>query len=149
MSLSVSLCLGLSAWGSVSLCLDVSASLPGCLFTVCFLAVVHGDYEELRFLFATSAFSDRSAEWLGGLVDALMKQLRSDYLSGLPKATLDMEGYDFTMNGSATTPAAGPAPKTLHPRSSPQELFYADINLLPQSLQDSDVKDIHDVSHSV
>ncbi len=112
------------------------------LFNLISCCLVHGNYEELRFIFNTSSFPPdyRSHSWLYGLVGALLEQLRSNYLSEFPEGTLDAEGIGFR------TPPAVPAAKAHTRQSISQELFYADINLLPRSLKKEDMQSIHDVS---
>ena len=114
--------------------------------------VVHGDYEELRFLFADSALpaEQTSPGWLDGLVDAVVKKIRTNYLQDLPTTIVEVEASGYLRNASELTRPAvlkGHQPGTRHSvlKRQSDRFFYADINLLPEALLEEHLIAINNV----
>ena len=96
-------------------------------------------------MFDSSSFPpDYPNGWLDGLVDALLQLLQNKYLSAFPHATLEAEVWSFLTNTSAS-----PSRQLREASQSAGKVFYADINLLPESLENEDIQAIHQVMDGV
>ena len=100
---------------------------------------VHGQYEELRFIFLTSLLpSDyKSSSFRRALQEELKSAVYTNYLADFHNILVEVEGSGV-MNSTNST-------SELTVRSVQNEVLYVDLNILPETLQPEDIQAIKDV----